>query len=430
MSPQMSLQRSSGWIASRLILCIGTTVLVALGCGVPSSSDVQNSELSTAVPSTSGVAAAGCPGTTSSSTTGSNGGSTTSGGHGTTTGGSGTGGTGTTGGQAGTGEAWIWVFTDYANGLAALKQKTASFTHVSPALYHLNYAYTSGVPSFTSGPSDGCSSTATFVDNFNGLTSTQIAQKIHAMGMKVVPLIYGGAANCGTDKGIQNVLNDSPAGTQKAFIDALVAEAETKGYDGWNLDWETFLSDNPYAPLLTSFLGAAHKAFAAKGLTLSIDIIGSNVKQSWCSGGSGYVDLDKIGPVVDGVVIESYQSSIGSNLTACPTNLPNPLACNYPSAAACPAGECMGSDLALICAHLPLGKAIIGLDSIGRASNPIAGKAVTTIEDYGFKRMAVWPDWNNDGPNGTYQFLDTKGIVPATTNWYTLTQDFLEHWGG
>jgi hypothetical protein len=225
------------------------------------------------------------------------------------------------------------------------------------------------------------------------------------------------------------VLNDSPAGTQKAFIDALVSEAQNKGYDGWNLDWETFLSDNPYAPLLTTFLGAAHKAFAAQGLTLTIDILGSNVKQSWCSGGSGYVDLDKIGPVVDGVVIESYESSIGSSLTACPTNLPNPLACNYPSAAACPAGECVGSDLALICAHLALDKAIIGLDSIGRASNPIAGTVVTTIEDYGFKRVAVWPDWNNDGPNGGYQLLDTKGIVPASTDWYTLMQNFLEHWG-
>jgi hypothetical protein len=409
-------------------------MIAALGCGAPSPSDVRNADLGIVAPSASDLAAAGCAGTSGSSTSGgtsgSSGSSTTSASSGgTATGSSSTGGTGTTGGKAGTGEAWIWVFTDYANGLAALKKKSASFTHVSPALYHMNYAYSSGVPSFTSGPSDGCSSTATFVDSFSGLTSTQIAQKIHAMGMKVVPLIYGGAENCGTDKGIENVLNDSPAGTQKAFIDALVKEAASKGYDGWNLDWETSLTANPYAPLLTTFLGAAHKAFATAGITLSIDILGSNVKQSWCSGGSGFVDLDKIGAVVDGVVIESYESSIGSNLTACPTGLANPLACNYPSAAACPAGECLGSDLALLCAHLPMDKAIIGLDSIGRGSNPIAGKAVSTIEDYGFKRVAVWPDWNNDGPNGTYELLDTKGIVPATADWYTLMQDFLQHWG-
>jgi hypothetical protein len=384
-----------------LVAFIGAFALIGASCGNPSPAVVNGSDLSAATQTTSG-----CDGTTTGSTTGGQ----------------------SSGGASGGGESWVWLFTDYANGLNTLKAKSASFTHVSPALYHMNYAYKTGVPSFTSGPSDGCTSNPTTVDNFNGLTSRQIAQKVHAMNMKVVPLIYGGSLNCGTDQGIENVLNDSPAGTQTKFINALVTEAVDKGYDGWNLDWEAALGKNPYAPLLITFLGNAQKAFAAKNLLLTIDILASGVEQSWCSGGNGFVDLGKIGPVVDGVVIESYESSMGSKATACPANLANPLVCNYPSATVCPSGECVNSDLALLCAHLPLNKAIIGLDAVPWGTNPIAGTAVTTVEDYGFKRIAVWPDWNNNGPNGTYQLMDAKGIVPATTDWYTLLSNFLKHW--
>jgi hypothetical protein len=225
-------------------------------------------------------------------------------------------------------------------------------------------------------------------------------------------------------------LSDSPAGTQAAFITALVDEAQAKGYDGWNLDWETKLKYSAYGTKLTAFLGAAHTAFAAHGLSLSIDILASNVKQSWCSGGSGFVDLDAIAPVVDGVIIESYEGTIASQLTMCPTGLANPLVCNYPSATACPTGECVGSDLALMCAHVSDDKAVIGLDAVPWATNPIAGSVVSIIENYGFKRIAIWPDSNNDGAGGGYALLDPKSLVPATTDWYQLMQDFLTFWGG
>jgi hypothetical protein len=428
-----------GMVRGQWFLSAGVGLLAGFGCGTSGQIVVRHgngNQATSAVSSTAASSGGATTGTLAGSGTSGGGGSTsgtttggsTSSGGGTTTAGTSTS-SGTTGG-GGTGESWIWLFTDYANSLDALNQNTASFTHVSPALYHMNYDYKSGVPSFTSGPTDGCSAAPTTTDMFNGLTSTQIAQKVHAMGMKVVALIYGGAANCGTDLGIENVLNDSPAGTQKAFIDSLVSEAQTKGYDGWNLDWETNLNATPYAPLLITFLGAAHKAFAKQSLSLSIDVLGSNVEQSWCSGGSGFVDLDNIGPVIDGVIIESYQALIGSSATSCPTGLPNPLACNYPSATDCPIGECVASDLALLCAHLPMAKAVIGLDAISRATNPIAGTVMSTVESYGFKRVAVWPDSNSHGLNGSYLLLDPTGIVPANTDWYKLLKDFLAHWSG
>ena len=43
-------------------------------------------------------------------------------------------------------QSLIWVWLDYKNSINTVIQNKASFTHVSPALYQLNYAYTSGTP--------------------------------------------------------------------------------------------------------------------------------------------------------------------------------------------------------------------------------------------------------------------------------------------
>ncbi len=311
-------------------------------------------------------------------------------------------------GGGGGAQAWLWVWYDYANSLTAVRQNVGSFTHISPALYEMNYSYTSGVPSFSSGDA---------TDSFDGLTSTQIAQQIHAMGLKVVPLIFGGAANSGTDQGIQNVLDDSPAGTQQAFITALIGEAQAKGYDGWNLDWEANLQDSPYGPLLISFLGTAHTAFAGAGLLLTIDILDSAVVESNCSGASGFIELDHIGPVVDGLMIEAYQSALGSSPTGCPASIADPLSCD----------ETVESDLALLCTYLSLDKAVIGLDAapLGSGTNPIAGSAFAAIESYGFRKVAVWPDYNMDGSSQSYLLLDPAGISPANATWYSLLASFL-----
>lgn len=368
----------------------------------------------TGVP-TSASATSGSTTTGLSTTTGS---STTSG----STAGAGTTGAGTTGAGP---QAWLWVWYDYANSLNAVSQSAASFTHVSPALYQMNYAYASGVPEFWLDDS----SVGTWpagTDSFDGLTSAQIAQKVHAMGLKVIPLIFGGAANNGTDQGIQNVIEDSPPGTRAAFIGALVSEAQAKGYDGWNLDWESNLQDSPDGPLLLSFLSAAHAAFAAAGLSLSLDVISSNVLETYCSGGTGFVELANLGPVVDAVVLEAYDNLLGSPGTACPAGVPNPQPCDLTP----PGARTLADDLALVCTDVPAAKVILGLDSIPADTNPIAGAALSAAESYGYNKVAVWPDYNTDGPGGTYLLLDPSGLSPPGSSWDGLLHGFLSFWGG
>jgi spore germination protein YaaH len=130
---------------------------------------------------------------------------------------------------------------------------------VSP-LYQLNYNYASGVAQLVNGNDD-------FGD---GLTSKSIAQKIHATGLRCVPLMYAGAGNSGTDQGIQNVLNDAPPGAQQSFIRSMVNEAMTKGYDGYNLDWEVGNTGADYGDKLVGFLSAFKTALNAQGMMLSL----------------------------------------------------------------------------------------------------------------------------------------------------------------
>ena len=89
----------------------------------------------------------------------------------------------------------IWVWQSYRYSLQKVLDNANSFTHVSPALYDLNYDYQSGVahPEVASG-------------KYDGLTGADMATALHAAGLKIVPLMYAGAGNHGTDQGIQNVL--------------------------------------------------------------------------------------------------------------------------------------------------------------------------------------------------------------------------------
>jgi hypothetical protein len=315
------------------------------------------------------------------------------------------------------GESWVWLFEDYANGIAAVGANGAAFTHVSPTLYTINYAYSSGVPYYTTCPMANGACTSNGPDDFGGgLTSAQIAQKIAATGLSCVPLVFAGARNDGVDTGLQRLLDDAPAGTRAAFIDAMVGEATTKGYAGYNLDFEAGPKlDATYAPKLVAFVDA----FAAKlhplGMSLSIDVIGSNVLQSNCSGVAGVVDLPKLAASsVDRVVFEDYASRLGTPSSAC-AKVPNPATC----------GDDFTGFLNLVCTYVPAGKTVIALESLPTASNPFAGAALAAMQSYGLKRVAVWPGSNVDGPAATYAFLDTKQLSPAGT-WYALLQPFIQ----
>ncbi len=312
-------------------------------------------------------------------------------------------------GNAAAKQSLVWVWVDYANSLNAVAANSASFTHVSPALYQMNYDYTSGTPQFWN----------TATDSFSGLTSTQIAQQVHAMGMKVVPLIFAGAGNGGTDQGIHNVITDSPAGTQSAFITSMVNEAVAKGYDGYNIDWEVDTAQTPYATYgaaLESFLGAFKTALHAHGMQLSFDLGTWYIKQTYCSGGTGVVDLQAIGANVDLAIVEAYANQLGTPSTSCPASLPDPQNC----------GPDFMSVLDLMCVYVPNANISIGYNanpSSNLGNNPVAADSVKATQAYGIRDVALWPDMNADGPNGSYQFADSKNNQQGTS-WYALLASF------
>jgi hypothetical protein len=312
--------------------------------------------------------------------------------------------------------AWAWILL--ADTLAAIKPNAASFTHVSPLIYDVNFAYASGVAEFWNTPSGA--------DLFqSGLTSTTITQQIHAMGLKSLPVIMAGASNGGTDDGIHTILTNATA--QASFISSMVVEATTKKYDGYNIDWEMSASETTYAAYgtqLISFLSAFKSALHAEGMILTYDVVDFNVVQSNCSGGEGPVDLTKLGPVVDLAIVEDYNTNFGVASGTCPSSLPDPLLCN----------QTFMDDLNFMCAYLPPEVVSIGLNacsttspSCGGGTNTIAQQALTAVEGYGIKSVAIFPQGNSDGPAGAYDIYDSNGITPAGTTWFSLLSAFLVH---
>jgi hypothetical protein len=307
------------------------------------------------------------------------------------------------------GRSLIWVWGDWVNSLASVASNPKSFTDVAPTFYDVNYAYQSGVAHFTSNAN---------TDSFDGLTSTKIAQQIHAAGMRCTPLVYGGAGNSGTDQGIQNILNDAPSGARASFISSMIGEAQAKGYDGYNLDWEVNTGQTDYAGYgakLETFLATFKAALHQKGLTLSIDIGDWFVKQSYCSGGNGMVDLTALAPNVDLVILMDYKLKLGTASTKCPSSIPNPQSC----------GNDFVSTLNLMCVYMPNDVISIGFNADPQVNNPIAGQSVSTVQSYGIHAVAIWPDSNSDGPNGGFAFLDTKNIQPTNATWYSLLAGYL-----
>jgi hypothetical protein len=232
-----------------------------------------------------------------------------------------------------------------------------------------------------------------------------VAETIHAAHLACVPLVYGGAGNFGTDQGIQNILNDAPPGAQQSFITSMVAEAQSKGYDGYNLDWEvqgTGYAD--YGTKLVSFLSAFKAALHAAGKTLSIDLGGWYTLQCSGSGGDGLVDLTAIGPSVDWAIMEDYSGALGGPGNGCPATVQNPIDCD----------STFVGGLDVMC-NLPSPVVNIGLISTG--TNPFAGDALAAVESYGFTSVSVWPD--------DAQFLNPSNISPQGATWYSLLADFL-----
>jgi chitinase len=279
------------------------------------------------------------------------------------------------GGSAAAKQSLIWVWENYPSALQSVANHAKSFTHVSPALYQLNYNYASGVAQLVNGN-----------DDFGGgLTSKSIAQMVHAAGLKCVPLMYAGAGNSGTDQGIQNVLNDSPAGAQQSFISSMVTEAMTKGYDGYNLDWEVGNTGADYSEKLVSFLSAFKSALHAQGMALTLDVAGWYISQCSASGGSALVDLTKIGPSLDLAIIEDYAGGLGGPAQSCAAATSN-------NSKDC-GDTTFVSGLNVMC-NLPPNAVSIGLiySANNGGADTYTSAALSAVSSYGYKAVAIWPD--------------------------------------
>ena len=289
-------------------------------------------------------------------------------------------------------QSLIWIWQGYSDAMDKVTANAKSFTQVSPALYQLNFAYTSGVAKLVNEN-----------DNFDGLASADFAKKAHAAGLACIPLMYAGAGNFGTDDGIQNVLNDTN-GAQKNFIDAMVQEAVDKGYDGYNLDWE--VNNTGYAQYgtkLISFLSAFTSALHAKGMTSSFDLGGWYIRQCTGAGNDGLVDLAAIGHSVDWMIQEDYAGKLGTPKSSCPATNQAQIDCESD----------FYSYMDVMC-NLPPSVVSIGLISTG--SNSFAPDALKAVTDYGFTTVAVWPD---DGV-----FLNDSNM-PNGSTWYSVLSDWL-----
>jgi hypothetical protein len=296
-------------------------------------------------------------------------------------------------------QSLIWVWLDYANSLDKIAAHASSFTQVSPAMYQVNYNYQSGAAQLNG---DG---------QFSGLSAQQVSQKIHAAGLACIPLVYGGAGNFGTDQGIQNILNDTPAGAQQSFITSMVTEAMNNNYDGYNLDWEVSNTGHSYSGKLVSFLSSFRAALNAHGMTLSIDLGGWYVLQCSDSNGDGLVDLTALGTSVDWAIMEDYSGALG---TLSPTGCPSQTVSNQGCA------NDFASGLQVMC-DMPPANVSIGLISPSGGNggtNGFAGDALNAVTEYGFSAVAVWPD--------DAAFLNDNNISPPGSTWYSLLAAFLK----
>jgi hypothetical protein len=295
-------------------------------------------------------------------------------------------------------ESLVWIPTylgSFSANLQSVTSNPGSFTILAPDFYDLNLDYMSGPPNLHG-------------DTYDGMSISQIVQQVHAAGMKITPLMYAGAGNSGTDQGIQNVVGDSPPGTQTNFITAAVMEAQTQGWDGWDLDWEVGSTGYSqcgmqYVQFLTAFKEALH----AQHMVVSITVGDWYIRQC---GGDGLVDLTQIGPAVDRVIIMDYAGSYGSPITSCPGGTPPPQQnCNND----------FGALMNLMCDVSPSSAVSIGLieGTAGTGANPFLDQALSAVAAVGFTGVAVWP-------SGNAPFLDPTNI-PNGGSWYSLLANFM-----
>lgn len=131
---------------------------------------------------------------------------------------------------------------------------------------------------------------------YTSLASKEYVDKAHDMGLKVWAMVE----NVSTAESIKNLDTEalmSSTSTRKKLIENLMKEADTYGFDGFNLDFESFKAEA--GPHYVQFIRELSVSCRKKGLVLSVD---NPVPSSY----STHFNRKEQGIVADYVIIMGY----------------------------------------------------------------------------------------------------------------------------
>ena len=132
--------------------------------------------------------------------------------------------------------------------------------------------------------------------NYTSLASKDYVDKAHALGIQVWAMFD----NISTEESVKNVDSGklfSSTATRKKLIENLMKEADTYGFDGFNLDFESLKSSA--GPHYVQFIREMSVSCRQKGLVLSVDDYVSAVY-------SAFYNRKEQGIVADYVIVMGY----------------------------------------------------------------------------------------------------------------------------
>lgn len=131
---------------------------------------------------------------------------------------------------------------------------------------------------------------------YNSLASKEYVEKAHDMGLKVWAMVE----NVSTEESVKNLNTKtlmSSTSTRKKLIANLMQEAETYGFDGFNLDFESLKAEA--GPHYVQFIRELSVSCRQKGLVLSVD---NYVPSSY----TAFYNRREQGIVADYVIVMGY----------------------------------------------------------------------------------------------------------------------------
>lgn len=148
--------------------------------------------------------------------------------------------------------------------------------------------------------------------SYTSLASKEYVKKAHDMGLQVWAMVE----NVSTSESVKNLdtrILMSSTSTRKKLIERLMKEADIYGFDGINLDFESFKAEA--GPHYVQFIRELSVACRQKGLVLSID---NPVPSAY----SAYFNRKEQGEVADYVIIMGYDEHYGGGDAGSVSSLP------------------------------------------------------------------------------------------------------------